>query len=470
MMGKYRIFNITPEVAPFVGSSANANISGTLPKVLKNLGHDIRVMMPKYGSVNERKYVLRDVIRLREMEIEIAGKKISVDAKSAFLPDSKVQVYFLDHPSFSERNGIYSENGNKEYEDNIERFVLFSRGCLKTLRSLHWQPDFILCNCWPSIFLPLILRNELQNDDFFANTKLIFCDHNNSSSAKLELEDLTNVGLTTDEIQGKLTNEKMFDVHELASVTSDAIIYSLKQENLNGTQDFEKFIAHGIDYQDWNPETDEKINEKFSIDSFHLKSENKKTVCEDFDLEYDEHVPLVSVHFDDDEQGEFVPELVEKLKGINAQFIFLVDDAVQNVTDDKKELSDTIRVKVDPSPKVKHQVIAGSDFNIQLNGESGIVESRFLQYLKYGTLGIFPESCIQSFKPEAIEILDELPFYGKLKGDLIESLVGELERFVSAFKDQSKWQQKAQKSMQVDFSLLKTGEQYTALFDTLSQK
>ncbi|KAA3612270.1 MAG: hypothetical protein DWQ05_19930 [Calditrichaeota bacterium] len=471
MKGKYRIFYITPEIAPFISSSANANISGTLPKILKNLGHDVRVMMPNYGVVNERKYILRDVIRLRDMQVDFAKKSFSINAKSAFLPDSKVQVYFLDHDQFSSRNGIYSDTKGKEtYDDNIERFVLFNWGCVQTLRSLHWQPDFILCNGWPSIFLPLVLRHELKDDDFFKNTRIIFCDHSDSMQVKLGLAQMKQAGLSADYLSDYVTSGNDVGVKEIANSACDAIVYSTDHKKKEELGQLEQFISHGIDYQDWNPESDEKIAEKFSVDSIHLKIENKKILCDDFDLEYDADVPLVMLLIDDDDQAEKLNDILSLLKELNLQVIIVSNSSVRAFETLGKEISDTIRLKVDPSVKVKHQVVAGADLCLQLNEESGVVESRFLQKMKYGAIGIIPETSIKGFKPETHEILENLSLWGKFNIDVTQSLKDVLMRMCDAYKDHAKWQKSMQEAMQIDFSLMKSGEQYTALFKSLLKR
>ena len=98
--------------------------------------------MPNYKTINERKYILRDVIRLQGLEIKIGDKVFQADGKSAFIPNSKVQIYFLDNKELFNTDGfdIYN-NSSKKYKDNPDRYIFFSIGCLETLKLLHWQPD-----------------------------------------------------------------------------------------------------------------------------------------------------------------------------------------------------------------------------------------------------------------------------------------------------------------------------------------
>ena len=468
MKGKYRIFYITPEIAPFNSSSPIANISGTLPKILKNLGHDIRVMMPKYGNVNERKYVLRDVIRLRDMQVDFADKSYSVNAKSAFLPDSKVQVYFLDHAQFSSRNGSYRDKpGNASQLAEVERFILFNHGCLQTLRSLHWQPEFILCNGWPAIFLPLILRHELADDAFFARTHIVFCDHSDSIQVELSLEQMKDAGLYGEFLSKYITTDQKVGVYNIAKSVCDAIVYSTQQQSVEKFGQFEKFISHGIDYQDWNPAGDEKIAEKFSVENSHLKIENKKIVCDDFDLEFDEEIPLASLLVDDNTQAKRLDDLINIFNQMQMQTIILGSSSVTAFEDMDKEVTETVRLKVDPSAKVRHQIVAGSDMCLQLSSESHIVESRFLQNMKYGTIGVIPESSISGFKPETHTILQDLPLWGQFNLKKISTLKNALQKMCDDYRNHDHWRESMLEAMKIDFSLMKSGEQYTELFNSL---
>ena len=99
---------------PFAGNGNLAGTSGALPKALKDFGHDIRVMMPNYNCVNERKYILRDVIRLKDMPVNYSNEELLANGKSAFLPGSKVQVYFLDYKPYFDRQGLYENAKSKK--------------------------------------------------------------------------------------------------------------------------------------------------------------------------------------------------------------------------------------------------------------------------------------------------------------------------------------------------------------------
>ena len=92
-----KLFYLTTEIDPFASTSHLGKYSVHIPYALQNLEHDIRIMIPKYGFVSERKYILREVIRLREILFEFNGDEVMTSAKSAFIPKTRVQVYFLEN-------------------------------------------------------------------------------------------------------------------------------------------------------------------------------------------------------------------------------------------------------------------------------------------------------------------------------------------------------------------------------------
>jgi len=112
MKNRLRILYLSSEVAPFAKTGGLADGIQRFTKALFDLGHDIRVMMPKYGPINERKYILREVIRLKTIPIRVGEQEHITSVKSAFIPDSKVQVYFLDYKPFFDRADIYGDDTN----------------------------------------------------------------------------------------------------------------------------------------------------------------------------------------------------------------------------------------------------------------------------------------------------------------------------------------------------------------------
>ncbi len=177
MKNPLKIFYITPEVSPFAETSELATIANSFPKRVKSLGHDIRVMMPNYKEVNERKYVLRDVIRLQGLKIQLGDQVLQANGKSAFIPESKVQIYFLDNKQFFHQNKLMAVANDEITVKLIEQSLFFCIGCMETLKLLYWQPDIIHCNDWQTALIPLLLKSVYADDAFFKNSRTLLTVH-----------------------------------------------------------------------------------------------------------------------------------------------------------------------------------------------------------------------------------------------------------------------------------------------------
>jgi len=149
---------------------------------LAELGHEVRIVVPKYGAVDDRKFKIHEVVRLKDIKIDIDGKEVLFSLKSCFLPGQKirVQIYFLDNQEyFGSRNSLYTDPmTGKDYPDNDERFIILSRSVFELIIKLGWIPDIIHCNDWQCGLIPAYLKNVYQNEEHFDKFKTLFTIHN----------------------------------------------------------------------------------------------------------------------------------------------------------------------------------------------------------------------------------------------------------------------------------------------------
>ena len=164
---------VSSEVAPFAKTGGLADIIGALPKALHLLGHDVRVFMPKYSSVDEAQYDLHYEYTIGEMPVRVGGIPWEVHVQRSMLPDSDVEVYFIDCPHFFHRPTVYTID-----PDEDERFVLFSKATIETLQRLQWAPDVIHCNDWQTSLIPILLKDNYKWDVLFGGTATLLSIHN----------------------------------------------------------------------------------------------------------------------------------------------------------------------------------------------------------------------------------------------------------------------------------------------------
>tara|TARA_X000000368_G_scaffold103187_1_gene79748 strand:+ start:5990 stop:6796 length:807 start_codon:yes stop_codon:yes gene_type:complete len=171
-----KLFYITSEMDPFASVSHLSDLSVQIPLGLQEKGNDVRCLMPKYGFISERKYILREVIRLKEILFDFDDIDYSCSAKSAFLPKSRLQVYFLEQEDiFGELNTLlYKAKNGRFLTDNDQRFAFYSLAAIKMLPNLFWYPNVIICSGWTSALIPMLINILAKENKDLAKIKTIY--------------------------------------------------------------------------------------------------------------------------------------------------------------------------------------------------------------------------------------------------------------------------------------------------------
>ncbi len=217
-----KTYFLTSEITPFSETSFLAHFSNNVPIYLQEKDQDIRITSPKYGYISERKYILREVIRLREIECEISGEMIKSSAKSAFIPKTRVQVYFMEHPEwFQPLNPLlYKSRNGRILPDNADRFGFFSKMGLAMLTDLFWCPDIVICNSWQSALVPLLNNQIYANEEFYEGIQTVLLIHSLDENAVISSETYDKLGV---ELPDDIENG---DVNSLAvgALAADLVI------------------------------------------------------------------------------------------------------------------------------------------------------------------------------------------------------------------------------------------------------
>jgi len=173
-MAKTKILFITHEMSPFLELSNIANITRNLPQNMQEKGFEIRILMPRFGNINERRNRLHEVIRLSGLNIVINDNDNPLIIKVASIPTARMQVYFLDNEEYFQRKFVFTDSHNRFYEDNDERTIFFCKGALETVKKLGWSPDIVHCHGWMSALVPLFMRTTYSDDPTFKHAKIIY--------------------------------------------------------------------------------------------------------------------------------------------------------------------------------------------------------------------------------------------------------------------------------------------------------
>ena len=217
-----KLFFLTTEITPFAHTSNLGKYSVDVPLVLQTMGHDIRTMIPKYGFVSERKYILREVIRLREISFQFDGNEVIASAKSAFIPKTRVQVYFLENVDWFKplSNLLYKAKNGRVLPDNDERYAYFSKAAIATLPHLFWKPDVLISNDWQCAFVPMIYQQIYDSKEFYGGIKTVLTVHSVDEYCNFSRDVYAKAGVTLpDSIKGNKIN-----CYEAAAPFADLII------------------------------------------------------------------------------------------------------------------------------------------------------------------------------------------------------------------------------------------------------
>jgi len=177
-MEKKRILFVSQEIMPFLPKSELSTLTRKLPQGIQDAGKEIRVFTPKFGSINERRHQLHEVIRLSGMNLVIDDKDHPLIIKVASIPTARMQVYFIDNEEFFKRKNTVSEDDGSMFLDNDERAMFFCRGVLETVKKLGWKPDVIHCHGWMASLLPLYIKKNYNKDPHFTDTKVVLSLYN----------------------------------------------------------------------------------------------------------------------------------------------------------------------------------------------------------------------------------------------------------------------------------------------------
>ncbi|MDY6122413.1 MAG: glycogen/starch synthase [Porphyromonas sp.] len=172
-MDSKKILYISQEIRPYVDDSEIATTSRQLPQFVQESGQEVRIFMPRYGLVNERRNQLHEVIRLSGLNLIINDTDHPLIIKVASIPQARMQVYFIDNDDFFKRKSKFEIDG-KPHKDNDERSIFFVRGAFETIKKLLWIPDIIHCHGAFTALALIYLKHVYHDDPCLSKAKIVY--------------------------------------------------------------------------------------------------------------------------------------------------------------------------------------------------------------------------------------------------------------------------------------------------------
>lgn len=177
-MSKTKVLIVTQEMTPYTVASDISEIARKLPQHIQEQGMEIRILMPKYGTINERRHRLHEVVRLSGMNIIVDDDDFPLIIKVASVQGARMQVYFLDNEDFFKRKAVFEDADGNAFEDNPDRMIFFCKGVIETVKKFGWAPDIVHCHGWMTSLVPLYLKTAYKSEPLFEDAKIITSVYN----------------------------------------------------------------------------------------------------------------------------------------------------------------------------------------------------------------------------------------------------------------------------------------------------
>ncbi|MBT8261790.1 MAG: glycogen/starch synthase [Bacteroidia bacterium] len=221
-----RVLYVSSEVVPYLPETEISSMSFEAPRLVNNNSGQIRIFMPRYGNINERRHQLHEVIRLSGMNLTINDLDMPLIIKVASIPKERMQVYFIDNEEYFKRKATYADEDGNFFEDNDERAIFFAKGVIETVKKLNWSPDIIHVHGWLASFLPLYLQKYYENEPLFENSKIVTSLYNQGFPGTLQKSVMDKIlfdGIKEEHI-AMLKEPTYENMMKIAIDNSDAVI------------------------------------------------------------------------------------------------------------------------------------------------------------------------------------------------------------------------------------------------------
>lgn len=405
-MDKLNILLVASEVVPFAKSGGLADVAGVLPKALRKLGHDVRVVMPRYYVVDKEHYKLKPLEGSLGVPMGSMGEAWA-GVYEGVLPGSDVPVYFIEHEGFFGRKGLYDEDG-VAFGDNDNRFIFLSKAAMQLAKKLRFKPDIVHANDWHTAAIPMLLNTVYAADSDFEDTASMLTIHNLQHQGQFYKGAMDVLGIGWEHFNPNEIEEydrinllKGGIVHaDAVNAVSRKYAQEIQTPEFGwGLQDLIRAhngklfgILNGVDYEEWSPAVDTLIPEKYDADALAGKRVCKQELQKAFGLPQREEVPVIGLvgRLAEQKGIGLLAAAIWSLMNLDIQVVLLGTGekwAEFFFSDIAGKYPDKFACYIGYRNDLAHQIEAGSDFFLMpsLFEPCGLNQ---IYSLRYGTLPI----------------------------------------------------------------------------------
>ncbi|MBI4609687.1 MAG: glycogen synthase GlgA [Candidatus Rokubacteria bacterium] len=474
-----RILFVSSEVEPFAKTGGLADVAGALPKALASLGHDVRVLMPKYRGVERHAGPLRTAVP--QLRIAIADRS-SEGTLFEGRAGSSVPVYFLASDHYYDRDDLYA-TPEGDYWDNCERFIFFGRAAVEALRGLGWRPHVIHANDWQTGLIPVYLLTLYRDDPACAGVATLFTVHNLAYQGVFWHYDMPMTGLGWDlftpagiEFYGKINFLKgglvFSDLLNTVSRTYareiqtpefgcglEGVLHE-RSRDLHG-------VINGIDYEAWNPETDSEIAKRYTAEDLEGKRICKASLREELGLRDEPGLLIGMVTRLATQKGidlalAALPELLAQ--GCQLVLLGSGEPALEQAFAQAAErYAGQAAVRLGYDAALARRIYAGADCFLMPSRYEPCGLGQLIS-LRYGTVPVVRWTgglvdTVKEFQPET----GAGTGFG-FQGFTAAALVDAVRRALAAYRQPERWRRLVRNGMAEDFSWEASAREYVTLY------
>jgi starch synthase len=469
-----KILFASPEVVPFAKTGGLADVAGALPKSLRELGHDVRVIMPKYKMIDPAKYQLNKIVQ--GLKVQILDRIELADVYEAVIPGTDVEVYFIANDKYFGRDGLYQDKG-VDYPDNLERFTFYTKASLAFIKQIGWQPDIVHANDWQSALILMYIKTILKDDMFYKNIATVYSIHNMGYQGLFSSDQMQTLGLgweyfTPDSLEfwGKIALAKAGFVYaDVINTVSEKYAQEIQTAEygygLDGLLRFRNNdvfgIVNGIDYDLWNPATDKLIAKKYSPRVLSGKLENKKALQKANKLP-EKDVPVIGIisRLADQKGFDLIAADIENIMHKDLQIVLLGTGEPKYhelFKDMKKKYPSHIGLNLGFDAALAQLIYAGSDMFLMPSRYEPCGLGQLISY-KYGTVPV-----VRKTGGLADTVIDEETGF-VFEEYTPEALDNAITRALNAYNNAKRWKAMVVKDMGLDYSWDVSAKKYLSLY------
>ncbi len=486
-MNSLHVATISSEMVPLAKTGGLGDVCGALPIALEQNGVRCSSFLPAYRSVLQSGLPIEPT--QHAFTIHIAGRYVACRILKTRLPNSLVDVYLIDQPQYFDRDGLYA-NRQGEYRDNCERFSFFCRSVIEAIDQLQLDIDIVHCHDWQAGLIPAYIHARLGNFPWMEQVKSIMTIHNLAYQGRFWHLDMPLTGL-----DWQYFNWQQMEFHGELNLMKTGIVFADTVTTVSptyaseirlpaygcGLEDILRSrgeslvgIVNGVDYTQWNPETDKHLPANYSVANWREgKGVCKERLQQEFGLTVNPDTPLIGIvsRLADQKGWDLIiPLLLRWMDEREAQWVILgTGDAryEKQLQQLAAEYPRKLGVRLEFSEEVAHQIEAGCDMFLMPSRYEPCGLNQ-LYSLKYGSVPIVHSTggLVDTVRDASVENLSLGSATGFRFGDYsIAGLEQALQLAIDFYlQNKPQWAQIVEGGMRDDWSWAHSATQYMEVF------